>query len=174
MSLVDYASSSEDDDAEVREEGEGEGEEERGGTEAEGLEERKEEEEPLPSAVNSNNQRSTPSQQQPDSASQLPAPSIENLPDASLLLSSPAFASQQMNGNDHYSRVVAAMAESASRKREVNGSASSYPRNKLPRGNSSHPRNVPDTAGSLLLPPQLRGRSNVVTEDISRLFVRRH
>ncbi|XP_043690542.1 uncharacterized protein LOC122641394 isoform X1 [Telopea speciosissima] len=171
MSLVDYASSSEDDDAEVREEGEGE---ERGGTEAEGLEERKEEE-PLPSAVNSHNRRTiSPSHQQPASASHLPAPSIENLPDASLLLSSPAFVSQQMSGTDHYSKVAAAMAESTSRKREVNGSASSHLQSKLPRRDSPHPRNVPDTASGLLVPPQLSGRSNVVTEDISKLFVKRH
>ncbi|XP_043690543.1 uncharacterized protein LOC122641394 isoform X2 [Telopea speciosissima] len=170
MSLVDYASSSEDDDAEVREEGEGE---ERGGTEAEGLEERKEEE-PLPSAVNSHNRTISPSHQQPASASHLPAPSIENLPDASLLLSSPAFVSQQMSGTDHYSKVAAAMAESTSRKREVNGSASSHLQSKLPRRDSPHPRNVPDTASGLLVPPQLSGRSNVVTEDISKLFVKRH
>ncbi|XP_043724255.1 uncharacterized protein LOC122671213 [Telopea speciosissima] len=171
MSLVDYASSSEEDESEVREEEEEQGGG-GGGREAKELEERKEE--PSSSMVNFHNQRSiATSHQLPDSATHLPA-LFEKLPDASLLLSSPPLSSHQMSSTDHYSRVAAAMAESASRKREVNGSASSYPRNKLPRGNLPHSRNVPDTVGGLLIPPQLSGRSNVVTEDISKLFAQGH
>ncbi|XP_042514173.1 transcriptional regulator Myc-A-like isoform X2 [Macadamia integrifolia] len=175
MSLVDYASSSEDNDAEIgegeEEEEEEEEEEQRGG----GREAKELEEEPLPSTVNFHNQRSiSPSHQLPDSTTHLPAPSIEKLPDALLLLSSPALSSHQMSSTDHYSRVAAAMAESASRKREINGLASSYLRSKLPRGNLPHSKNVPDTVGGLLIPPQLSGRSNVVTEDISKLFAKGH
>ncbi|KAJ4979156.1 hypothetical protein NE237_009936 [Protea cynaroides] len=168
MPLVDYASSSEDEDADVREGEEGGG----GEKEANELEEGKEEDS-SPSAVNSYNQRSvSTSHQLPDSTTHLPAPSIAKLPDASLLLSSPTLLSHQMSGTDHYSRVAVAKAESESRKREINGSASSYPRSKLPRGSLPHSRNIPDTVGGLLTPPQLSGRSNVVTEDISKLFAK--
>ncbi|KAF5188117.1 hypothetical protein FRX31_022295 [Thalictrum thalictroides] len=99
---------------------------------------------------------------------------VERLPDASMLLNSPAFSSHQMSGSDHYSRVSAAMAESASRKRESNGTLSSHQRNKFPRSNLPHSRNLPETVGGLLVPPQLSGRSNVVTEDLGRLFARRN
>ncbi|KAF8395798.1 hypothetical protein HHK36_019752 [Tetracentron sinense] len=114
------------------------------------------------------------SHQQPDSASHSSAPSAEKLPDASLLLNSPAFSSHHMSGSDHSSRVAAAMAESSSRKRVSNGSASSSTRIKVPRGTLPRSRNVQDTVAGLLVPPQLNGRSNVVTEDISKLFVKRH
>ncbi|KAI3900827.1 hypothetical protein MKW92_038406 [Papaver armeniacum] len=72
-----------------------------------------------------------------------------------------AFSSHQMSGNDHSSRVAAAMAESSSRKRESKGSASTNPRSKFPRGNLPNTKSFPDT-----------GRSNVVTEDIGKLFVK--
>ncbi|XP_021750975.1 uncharacterized protein LOC110716627 isoform X2 [Chenopodium quinoa] len=111
-----------------------------------------------------------PSSHQP-SKDVSPSP-IGNLPDASLLLSSPI--SSQQTGSDHSSRVAAAMAENASRKREANGSTSSNIRGKIPRGNLPHTKDIPDTSSGLLMPPQLRGRSNVVTEDINKLFVRRN
>lgn len=64
--------------------------------------------------------------------------------------------------------------ESSSKKRpELNGSANLSPPLKLPRRDLPSSRTSPDTAGGLLLPPQLRGRSNVVTDDIDKLFVRR-
>ncbi|XVE99888.1 hypothetical protein REPUB_Repub03eG0240100 [Reevesia pubescens] len=98
---------------------------------------------------------------------------LEKLPDASMLLNSPTVP--LVSGNDHASVVAAAVAESASRKRDsTSGSAAAPPRPKLPRANIPHSKSVPDTGGGALLPPQLRGRSNVVTEDISRLFVGRH
>ncbi|KAF9596953.1 hypothetical protein IFM89_014597 [Coptis chinensis] len=92
---------------------------------------------------------------------------VGRLPNASLLLNAPDFSSHEMSQSDHYSRVAAAI---ASRKRESNGlAASSYPCSKFPRSNLPHSRNV----GGLLVPPQLSGRSNVVTEDLSKLFARR-
>ncbi|CAI9102909.1 OLC1v1001283C1 [Oldenlandia corymbosa var. corymbosa] len=94
------------------------------------------------------------------------------LPDAAFLLSSPALASN-VAATDHSSRVAAAMAESVSRKRDLNISSSSYTRHKLPKGNLPHSKRIPDTTGGNLLPPQLAGRSNVVTEDISKLFVKK-
>lgn len=80
---------------------------------------------------------------------------IGKLPDASLLLSSPLSA--QPFGSDHSSRVAAAMAENASRKRDANGSSSGV-RGKIPRGDLPHSKNIPDTGSGLLTPPQLRGR----------------
>ncbi|KAL9233797.1 hypothetical protein vseg_008746 [Gypsophila vaccaria] len=105
-------------------------------------------------------------------SSVLPPPSFEKLPDASLLLSSPILS--QPVGTDHSARVAAAMAENASRKREANGSSSSSVRGKIPRSQLPHSKNIPETSSGLLTPPQLRGRSNVVTEDISKLFVQRN
>lgn len=161
MSLVDYASSDEEEDSTIKE--------------------AKEDRRPQPSATTSS--AASPSQPfapQPhlirpasDQSSENDSPSpIEKLPDASLLLSSP-FSSQQI-GSDHSSRVAAAMAENASRKREANGSSSSNIRGKIPKGNLPHSKNIPDTSSGLLMPPQLRGRSNVVTEDITKLFVRKN
>lgn len=100
--------------------------------------------------------------------------SMIELPDASELLKSlDAPANQTVS--DHSSRVATAMATSASRKRpETNGFASFSPHRKLPRGNLPPSRIPPDTSGGLLIPPQLRGRSNVVTEDIEKLFVRKN
>lgn len=79
-----------------------------------------------------------------------------------------------MNASDHSSRVAAAQAENASRKRDSNGKASSSNRSKVPRANPPRSRNIPETAAGMLVPPQLSGRKNVVTEDISKLFVRKH
>ncbi|CAN7035423.1 unnamed protein product [Brassica oleracea var. botrytis] len=97
---------------------------------------------------------------------------LPQLPDALLLLESPRLT--HVSGNDHASVVAAAMAESALRKREFNGKSSSLPRrSKLPKGNLPHSKNSPDTLGNVLVPPQLKGRSNVATEDMSRLFVKK-
>lgn len=83
---------------------------------------------------------------------------MEKLPDASLLLDAPTVSSDLMSASDHFSRVAAAQAENASRKRDSNGMASSTVRSKLPRGNLPHSRNVPETSGGMLLPPQISGR----------------
>ncbi|XP_022896586.1 uncharacterized protein LOC111410468 isoform X1 [Olea europaea var. sylvestris] len=111
---------------------------------------------------------------QTEKFSNQPESSGLKLPDASLLLDSPALPSHLMTASDHSSRVAAAMAEGASRKRDLNGSPASHLRGKVPKGTLPYSKNVPDTVGGNLLPPQLTGRSNVVTEDISKLFVRRH
>ncbi|GAV76176.1 hypothetical protein CFOL_v3_19651 [Cephalotus follicularis] len=140
MSLVDYASS--DDDV----------------LEAEDQHKYKDKEEgQQPSLLHHNNLRLglSPNQQE-EIAAQSSLPSIEKLPDASLLLSSPILS--LVSGGDHASRVAAAMAESASRKRESNGKAASSHRSKVPRGNLHQSRNIPDTVDGLLLPPQLGGR----------------
>ncbi|KAL8137378.1 hypothetical protein V2J09_003379 [Rumex salicifolius] len=101
-------------------------------------------------------------------------PTIEKLPDASLLLNSPILSYSASGGfADHSSRVAAAVAANASRKREANGTGSSSIRGKVPRGSKPHSKNIPDTSAGQLVPPQLRGRSNVVTEDIGRLFVKK-
>jgi hypothetical protein len=69
-------------------------------------------------------------------------------------------SSSLLTSSDHSSRVAAAMAENASRKRDSNGSASALlPRRKVPRGTLPHSRNVPDTVRGVLVPPQLSGRS---------------
>ncbi|KAK9169816.1 hypothetical protein Syun_001956 [Stephania yunnanensis] len=98
--------------------------------------------------------------------------STMKLPDASLLLNSPTLPSHQVSGNNHSSRVEAAI-EKNERKRELNASASSLPHGKLPKGNLPHLKNTSSSVVGLLVPPQLSGRSNVVTEDISKLFVKR-
>ncbi|PNX96023.1 hypothetical protein L195_g019223 [Trifolium pratense] len=86
------------------------------------------------------------------------SPLVEKLPDASFLLSSPTVTSSPMNASDHSSRVAAALAENASRKRDSNGKASSAIRSKVPRANPPHSKNIPETAGGMLVPPQLSGR----------------
>ncbi|KAF9601738.1 hypothetical protein IFM89_022852 [Coptis chinensis] len=152
MSLVDYAASSsseEDEEEDTKELQNKEEEKERELEEEEQVINRRRNDAVLPPPQT---QRST---------------SVGRLPDASLLLNAPDFSSHQMSHSDHHSAI-------ASRKRESNGSAaSSYPRSKFPRSNLPHSRNVPDTVGGLLVPPQLSGRSNVVTEDLSKLFARR-
>ncbi|KAJ6414411.1 hypothetical protein OIU84_003414 [Salix udensis] len=169
MSLVDYASSSDDDDPDNIEE-----EDEKHHHQ----QELHEEQEPKPqieaqAAKPQISQLSWASLPKPKQqvAGPSPLPSISKLPDASKLLNSPEVGLSG-SGSDHASRVSAAMAENASRKRELNvGSSRS---GKVSRGNLVATRNVPDTGGGLLVPPQLKGRSNVVTEDIGKLFVRRH
>ncbi|KAI3968196.1 hypothetical protein MKX01_018499 [Papaver californicum] len=164
MSLVDYASSSDDEDGNIRDKQHDDNDDaaEHGKSQ--------------PSIVleaHHHNQRSiSSSHQPPESSSQSLARPLEKLPDASLLLDSPAFSSHQMSGNDHSSRVAAAMAESSSRKRESKGPASTNPRSKFPRGNLLNTKSFPDTVGGVLVPPQLKGRSNIVTEDIGKLFVK--
>ncbi|CAI8596087.1 unnamed protein product [Vicia faba] len=168
MSLVDYASSSDEND-DVPEPTE---------------EQRKEKEEPQPQRHSPQPQpqprpqtltkSGSSSNQQLENRPHSSSPTVEKLPDASLLLSSTAFSSNLMNATDHSSRVAAALAENASRKRDSNGKTSSAIRSKVPRGNPPHSKNIPETAGGLLVPPQLSGRKNVVTEDISKLFVRKH
>ncbi|KAL1207042.1 hypothetical protein V5N11_022439 [Cardamine amara subsp. amara] len=97
---------------------------------------------------------------------------LPQLPDALLLLESPTLT--HVTGGDHASVVAAARAESALRKRDLKGNASSLPRrSKLPRRNLPYSKNIPETLGNVLVPPQLKGRSNVATEDMSRLFVKR-
>ncbi|KAG2671732.1 hypothetical protein I3760_13G009100 [Carya illinoinensis] len=150
MSLVDYGSSSDDDVSEAEEE-EPRDEPEQGPKDI-----------PHRPVLPQNWVSETPSNQQPDSsAAHSSEPSIERLPDASLLLNSPTIAPGLMSSSDHSSRVTAAMAENASRKRDSNDStlASSLPRSKVPRGTLRHSRNVPDTVGGVLVPPQLSGRS---------------
>lgn len=128
---------------------------------------------PPPPDIRQNRNFITSSSHQPcNSISPLPTLQTEKLPDVSLLFSSPSFSSYQTIVSDH-SRLAAATAASVSRKRESNGSSSAYPHCKLTRGPLPHSRNVPDAVGSQLIPPQLRGRSNVVTEDINKLFVRK-
>ncbi|KAF0926834.1 hypothetical protein E2562_027419 [Oryza meyeriana var. granulata] len=65
------------------------------------------------------------------------------------------------------------MVDSTSRKRESNGSAFQDPCSKFPRVQSAQSRGARIAAGNTLVPPQLSGRSNVVTEDMSKLFVTR-
>lgn len=61
-----------------------------------------------------------------------------------------------------------------SRKRtEVNGNVHLAPHQKTARGTLAVHRHSPDTGGGVLLPPQLRGRSNIVTEDLGILFSRK-
>lgn len=86
-------------------------------------------------------------------------PSAFKLPDASLLLNSPMMSPQLAHATNHSSRVAVAMAESESRKRDLNGkSSSSYTRSKVPRGSLPHSKSIPETVGGHLLPPQLAGR----------------
>ncbi|XP_020593602.1 uncharacterized protein LOC110033825 [Phalaenopsis equestris] len=102
------------------------------------------------------------------------APSMERLPDASILLSSPSFSPQQYGGNNRFSHIASGITKMASRKRERNGSAFVHPSNKNPRGSLPNSRSISDTSSSTFIPPQLKGRSNVVTEDLRKLFVKRH
>lgn len=98
-------------------------------------------------------------------------PSVEKLPDASLLLDAPTVSSNLMSASDHFSRVAAAQAENASRKRDSNGMASSTVRSKVPRANLPHSRNVPETSGSMLVPPQISGRYVVMCKQIAVCFL---
>ncbi|URE27430.1 hypothetical protein MUK42_07334, partial [Musa troglodytarum] len=88
----------------------------------------------------------------------LPPPSLEGFLDVSVLLAARCYQSSQTVGTDHSSRVAAALAESASRKRESDGSTFPQPSSKHSRGQLRRLRNVPNTKGGLLVPPQLSGR----------------
>ncbi|KAF1869563.1 hypothetical protein Lal_00017138 [Lupinus albus] len=160
MSLVDYASSSDDDVSEPTEEQRKEEERQ--------LPQRNSAPQPLPHPRNLTKSESS-MDQHPGKKPHSSLPSAEKLPDASLLFNSPAFSSNLMNASDHSSRVAAALAENALRKRDSTGMASSSVRSKVPRGNRPHSRNVPDTSGGLLVPPQISGRKNIATEDLSRM-----
>uniref|UniRef100_A0A0D9VA32 Uncharacterized protein n=1 Tax=Leersia perrieri TaxID=77586 RepID=A0A0D9VA32_9ORYZ len=92
----------------------------------------------------------------------LPSPSLD-LPDVTDLFSSPSLSSGGSTS----------MMDSTSRKRESNGSAFQDPRSKFPRVQSTQSRGARIAAGNTLVPPQISGRSNVVTEDMSKLFVAR-
>ncbi|KAK4787188.1 hypothetical protein SAY86_011021 [Trapa natans] len=161
MSLVDYASSSDEEKEEEKEE------------KTEIAEVPKQEPAPAPSAtvIQQTGPAATSSDKQQDNAAY--NKTIEKLPDVSLLLNTP-LTSTILSSGDHASRVAAAIAESSSRKRNSNVLSSSAPAEKLHRGTLARVKNVPETGGGLLVPPQLSGRSNVATEDLSKLFVRRH
>ncbi|PRQ54924.1 hypothetical protein RchiOBHm_Chr1g0318991 [Rosa chinensis] len=159
MSLVDYASS--DDDVSEEEEDKENKENEPAQVAMD---------EPHPPTRPPHTQSVVSSYQQSESTAYSSAPSVEKLPDASQLFGSSEFSSNMLSGNYQSSLVGA---ESASRKRESNSFASPIPRSKVPRGNLPHSRNVPDTLGGMLVPPQLSGRSNIVTEDVSKLFVKK-
>ncbi|XP_071688107.1 uncharacterized protein [Rutidosis leptorrhynchoides] len=97
------------------------------------------------------------------------------LPDASLLFNSPSMQANMSESYDHNSRVSSAMAQNASRKRDAKYSVLAFnSRGKVPKGNLPRSKNVSQTPGGLLCPPQLSGRSNVVTEDINKLFTGRN
>ncbi|XP_078158523.1 uncharacterized protein LOC144554143 [Carex rostrata] len=84
-------------------------------------------------------------------------PSLDELPDAEFLLSSP---------------------QNGSRKRESSGNGVVPSQHKFPRGGTQSSvaplRNIRAPSAGTLVPPQLTGRSNVVTEDVNKLFVNRH
>ncbi|KAL9251083.1 hypothetical protein AKJ16_DCAP04479 [Drosera capensis] len=108
-----------------------------------------------------------------ETVSHLASSSIKKLPDASILLNSP-MSSHPVNSTSHSSPVAPSYSQSSLGKREGNGSISSDIRTKMPRGSLPHLRNILDTGtgDNKMVPPQLRGRSNVVTEDMGNLFVR--
>ncbi|KVI00784.1 uncharacterized protein LOC112519433 [Cynara cardunculus var. scolymus] len=160
MSLVDYASSDEEDEAVGREEGRHNDNLVISHTK--------------PSHHPPNQKATRLPVQQSDNSINHSESSTFRLPDASLLLDSPSLPSSMIGSYDHTSRVAAAMAQNESRKRDSKESTASYPRGKIPRGNLPHSKHVPETAFGLLRPPQLSGRSNVVTEDITKLFTRRN
>ncbi|KAF7139009.1 hypothetical protein RHSIM_Rhsim07G0061200 [Rhododendron simsii] len=178
MSLVDYASSDEEDEAGVGEEGV------RGSFQSPKDESKRDQPPSLPpqsqkSGLLSNehlrsSKSSEPSVVKLPDASLLLNSTVVKLPDASLLLNSTPVSSDLVSGSDHSSRVAAAIAERESRKREANILASALPRSKVPKGTLPQQKSIPDTVAGLLVPPQLSGRSNIVTEDIGKLFVRRN
>ncbi|XP_022964179.1 uncharacterized protein LOC111464275 isoform X1 [Cucurbita moschata] len=169
MSLVDYASSDDDETAAAEEEEEEE--QNRKKPEDHTTKEPQFPNQEPRSQSHPVNQSILKPKQPSETNEDSSVPSVE-LPDASLLLNSPT-SSSLLSGSDHSSRVAAAMAANASRKRETNVLGSSLPRSKVPRSNLPHSKNVPETVGRLLVPPQLTGRSNIVTEDISKLFVKK-
>ncbi|KAL7617174.1 hypothetical protein Lser_V15G03664 [Lactuca serriola] len=155
MSLVDYASSDEEDEAVLREEG-------------------RNNDNLVISLPNQAHEQTHPPNEKSTKLPVQQQPEPFKLPDASFLLNSPSLPSNMSGNYDHSSRVAAAIAQNASRKRDTKETTTSNPRGKIPRGNLPHSKNVPETARGLLRPPQLSGRSNVVTEDINKLFTRRN
>uniref|UniRef100_A0A7N1A4H5 Uncharacterized protein n=1 Tax=Kalanchoe fedtschenkoi TaxID=63787 RepID=A0A7N1A4H5_KALFE len=139
MPLVDYASSSDEEDAHKQSDKNSD------------VKSR-----PISPPPHDNQKVEQPVRQHFQNATSSSEPSIDKLPDASLLLSSPDLSSHMFSSNNHNSRVTAAMAETASRKRTANGSPSSFTRAKLPKGTLLRSRNV--SADGLLVPPQLNGR----------------
>ncbi|KAI3445083.1 hypothetical protein Pfo_001748 [Paulownia fortunei] len=180
MSLVDYAASSDEDEPQTPADEEEENEQvkenpekrPRFGVPGAGPSAATSNDDPVHAHSRMSMNLGTPSSKQKEIVSD--QSSELKLPDASFLLNSPVVPSNLLNASDHSSRVAAAMAESKARKRDLNGSSASYPRSKVPKGTLPHSKSVPDTVGGLLLPPQLAGRSNIVTEDINKLFVRKH
>ncbi|KAH9315884.1 hypothetical protein KI387_024511, partial [Taxus chinensis] len=136
MSLVDYASSSDEEIEENQHQ------------------EAREQGQRQPS---NHNQTGSLQDQQSEAEKNISMGSMTVLPDASELLRSQTGPVNQMH-NDHSSRVAAAMAASASRKRpETNGSVGQLPYRKLPRQSMPTSRIPPDTSGGAFFPPQLRG-----------------
>ncbi|XP_073158045.1 uncharacterized protein [Henckelia pumila] len=160
MSLVDYTSSSDEDETEKLQQ--------RGGIP-----------EKPPSMIDASSRQELNRKAESSTTSQMKSVSKTSesselkLPDASFLLNSTSVPSNGLCASDHSTRVAAAMARSAARKRELNMLPADNPHSKFPKRSLPHSKNVPDTLGGRLLPPQLVGRSNVVTEDIKNFFVRR-
>ncbi|XP_047323145.1 uncharacterized protein LOC124926879 [Impatiens glandulifera] len=156
MSLVDYASSDDDDESELKDEGE----------EMKDLKSVQDKPDfpklhvhPPPKTQRFSS--TTPKQSNPE-------PSVVKLPDASMLMNSLDSPSYPAN----YPWVSAAV----TRKRDASGfgsSSSSLMHGKIPKATPVHSKSIPDTIRGQLVPPQVKGRSNVVTEDIGKLFVRK-
>ncbi|KAG0496963.1 hypothetical protein HPP92_001654 [Vanilla planifolia] len=173
MSLVDYASSSEDEEVD----------------EAQRVECNKEEKDETEENIQMNESTATVASTAPppvdptrpssfqsikqiDGAMSSFVTPIRSLPNASVLLTSPSFSSEKFTDN-YYSARLPTSLKSTFQKRASNGSTFTHTPSKHPRCNLPHSRSIPDTGGGALIPPQLRGRSNVVTEDINKLFVKR-
>eukprot|EP00249_Psilotum_nudum_P019576 c27322_g1_i1 orf=1835-2479(+) len=96
------------------------------------------------------------------------------LPNASELLDAFEMGQNNLAVSAHFTRGADTIVASTSRKRpDLNGASYLSRHSKIPRGNLVPSRIPLDTAAGVLLPPQLRGRSNVATEDLDRLFNRR-
>eukprot|EP00252_Welwitschia_mirabilis_P026152 TRINITY_DN8443_c0_g1_i1.p1 TRINITY_DN8443_c0_g1~~TRINITY_DN8443_c0_g1_i1.p1 ORF type:complete len:160 (+),score=28.84 TRINITY_DN8443_c0_g1_i1:237-716(+) len=94
------------------------------------------------------------------------------LPDASELLGS--LEGPNVFNCAHGNGQTAPVPASLSKKRTgTDGPKQIMPERKLPKGNLPSSKVPPDTISGRLIPPQLKGRSNIVTEDIDRLFVKR-
>jgi len=159
MALVDYASDEDDDGNEhVRMEEDG-----APTLRSEG---------PAPATSFSTQLTISPSSDSRGPASTLRPPSIR-LPDAADLLGGSMHAgSSNSSGMGDASTVSSIMATSRKRP-QLNGSAHALHHTKIPRGNSAPSRTRSENTGGALVPPQLRGRSNVATEDLDKLFVNR-
>ncbi|CAK9274534.1 unnamed protein product [Sphagnum jensenii] len=147
MSLVDYAS---DDDA--------------GDSEPQ----------PMVASPSHSNQGDLPEPRSQSAAYVQPATTpLVRLPDATELLGGSMQEGTSNNSTgDHASRVATAMATSRKRP-QLNGGAHALHSTKFPRRNITPSGTTMSSTGGILVPPQIRGRSNVSTEDLDRLFVRR-